>query len=135
MAYASFDTSELDALARDLGTVPSEVRRIGKATVEFHARQLRDTWRRNAWETGGRRTGPEQRWLEYPPAKWTGDECSTTVRPRPGSPQAYLSVGDELGSVNTPPHLNAARAVDGQVGKFVEAVRQFVGYEPLARGV
>jgi len=106
-----FDTSELRALAVDLGNVPASAVGAVRDVLRDGANELRDRWKANARATAGKHG------RLYPNAI----TASTTTRsggvdaeigPLSSRPQGGMGPGFEFGSVNQPAHLDGQRAAD-----------------------
>lgn len=108
---ASFDTSELYALAEDLGAIAGQTFRTVRSVYVEAADDLRDKWRANAKETAG------QHGRLYPLAitaeEHVGTRLDFEIGPESNKPQGRMSF--EYGSVNQPPHLDGQRAADEMI--------------------
>jgi hypothetical protein len=136
MAYVTFDMSQVDALADDLGTVPAEARRIARDTVKFHATKLVQEWRRNVRETAPKYSGPYQKSISFDGPTVEGDTFVAVAGPVVGLPQGNMGPGFEFGSINqTSPHMDGNRAADTRERVMPDDVERYVGYEPLRDAV
>lgn len=106
-----FDTSELAALAVDLGR--TGIRTTGVMTDVFSegADDLVKTWASNARATSG------VHGRHYPDSidseRLLGANIAFEVGPNPSKPQGGMHF--ESGSVNQPPHPDGQRAADQQI--------------------
>jgi hypothetical protein len=136
VAYVTFDMSQVDALADDLGKVPDVLRPRAEQVVKRAAIEVKRLWKANVREASPR--GAERRLfgdaIDFDVMS-SGDEFSASIGPVIGRPQGELGRGDEYGSINqNTPHMSGHRAADTEEPLFVDWVER-VGYEALRDGL
>lgn len=114
----SWDTSEVNRLAADLGRAGAKAVPTVAAAVQAGGKLLEAGWRTNAEATAG------VHGKHYPKsitAKPTG-VLESTIGPDPSKPQGGMSF--ELGSSRQPPHLDGARALTTTTPAIMNLIEQ-----------
>lgn len=106
-----FDTSELNALAADLGKIPGKAQKTVMDVVDESGELLRAAWASNAAATAGEhgKHYPKSITADIKPGLGT---IGVEVGPESSMPQGGMGMGFEYGSVNQPPHMDGNRAAD-----------------------
>jgi len=109
-----FDTRELDALAVDLGDLPTEAAVRVRGVIQEASAELKDRWRSNARATAGRHGRLYPNAITYETRILPGG-IEAEIGPEKNRPQGGMGPGFEFGSVNQPAHLDGQRAADAVV--------------------
>lgn len=100
----SFDFTELDKLAADLGEVPKTIGPFVRKAAEVSARNVRDDWRKNARGMAHAPAFPGSITYDLKGGNAVrGSEIDAEIGPDKGRPQGALGNLIEYGSVNNPP--------------------------------
>jgi len=113
----SFDTSELDALAIELGDVPADAAVRVRDVFREAAANLKDKWRSNARATAGAHGRLYPNSITYSTRILSGG-LEAEVGPESSRPQGGMGPGFEFGSVNQPAHLDGQRAADDVIPRL-----------------
>lgn len=106
-----FDTSELNALAVDLGDIgPASAVRV-RGVFQEAAFELKGKWRANATETAGDHGRLYPLAITYE-THLKASGIDVEIGPESGRPQGGMGPGFEFGSANQPAHLDGQRAAD-----------------------
>lgn len=114
----TFDTHELDTLARDLGQAGYRATGVMTKVFEEGAERLTQTWQANARQSSGShgRLYPESIDSE----RVISTDIVIEIGPNPSKPQGKMAF--ETGSENQPPHPDGQRAADTQSSWLYGAV-------------
>lgn len=119
-----FDTSELDALAADLGNVPGRVVANVQKAVEVTARKIKDDARKFASNIRFARSYPRS--ITYDIKYKLPFEVGAVIGPDKNGPQGALGNILEYGSVNNAPVKHLGPALDRNENDFVDGLSKAV---------
>lgn len=120
----SIDSSDLRALAVDLGHIGARTTAAMFGVFREGGADLRDQWRSNARATSG------EHGKHYPDSITMETRVSTSIEvevgPDPRLPQGGMSF--EFGSVKQPPHLDGQRAADTVIPRIERRIDAALGH-------
>jgi hypothetical protein len=116
----SFDFSELDKLAADLGEVPKNIGPFVRKATEVSARKVRDGWRDNARGLAHAPAFPSSITYDLKGGNAVrGSQIDADIGPDKGRAQGALGNLIEYGSVNNPPQGLGQKALQANQEDFV----------------
>lgn len=115
----NIDTSELDALAADLGKISAPITRNVQKAVEITARKIKDDARKFATGINYARNYPRS--INYD-IQYRPQQIIATIGPDKNGPQGALGNILEYGSVNNAPRKHLGPALDRNEADFIEGL-------------
>jgi hypothetical protein len=106
-----FDTSELRALAADLGGLAPKVTKDVHGVLRRGAMNIKKGWRDNAKESAGAHGKRYPYSIEFEQTR-SADGVAFEIGPNADKPQGAMSF--EFGSSRQPPHMDGQRALDAE---------------------
>lgn len=117
----SVDTSELDALAHDLGEVPGKVAKQAQAVVSRGALNVKNDWQERAKRSAGTHGRHYPYSIGYD-LHYGLSGTSAEVGPDSSKKQGSMGRGFEFGSINQPPHMDFLAAAQAEAPRFEKAL-------------
>lgn len=120
------DTSQLEALAADLGKVPASVAKDAQRVVSRGALNIKNDWRERATKSAGAHGRHYPLSIGYELRAGLGGP-SAEVGPDASKPQGSMGRGFEFGSINQPPHMDFLAATEAEAPRFEKALADVLG--------
>lgn len=120
----SWDASELNRLAAELGTAAVRSGPAVVAAVKAGGKLIETTWRANAVATAGAHGKHYPRSIKSNMSGTNAASVQVTIAPDPGMMQGGMSF--EFGSSRQPPHLDGARALETATPAVLSLVEKAV---------
>lgn len=118
-----YDTGELERLRADLGALIPASAEESKRVVTRGAFNIKKDWKDNAQRTSTPHARLYPRSISYDvSAIGSGVGWEAEIGPRKDRPQGPLGNLLEFGSINNPPHLDGAHALEAEADRFERAV-------------
>ncbi|MFT3871066.1 MAG: hypothetical protein QM714_00235 [Nocardioides sp.] len=127
MGFFRGDASEVYALASDLAQIGAESVPAMRGVIDDAGQALAKEWQSNARATSGAHG------VHYPDSisaelVFGMTNIAVDVGPEAALPQGSMGRGFEYGSINSPPHLDGLRALDGMQGRVERMTDAAIGH-------